>query len=120
MTLFWGASLSTNIPRLGALVLRPGTTEAGRVGGRGNRPGRGDANHASGLDEALPGLWTTEDRRVPPVGSWKIWCFLIRKENCSGNTEGRATIGRCLKVAVGRTACTQTDFSAPPATPVEK
>ena len=26
---------------------------------------RGDANHASGLDEALPGLWTTEDRRVP-------------------------------------------------------
>ena len=24
-----------------------------------------DANHASGLDEALPGLWTTEDRRVP-------------------------------------------------------
>ncbi len=27
-------------PRLGALVLSPGTTEAGRVGGRGNRPGR--------------------------------------------------------------------------------
>jgi hypothetical protein len=24
-----------------------------------------DANHASGLDEAPPGLWTTEDRRVP-------------------------------------------------------
>ncbi len=28
-----------------------------------------DANHASGLDEALPGLWTTEDRRVPSGGS---------------------------------------------------
>jgi hypothetical protein len=60
------------VPRLGArpLVLCSGAAEAGRVGGRGNRPGgRGDANHASGLDEALPGLWTTEDRRVPPVGS---------------------------------------------------
>jgi hypothetical protein len=42
VTLFWGASLSTNIPRLGALVLSPGTTEAGRVGpgGGGNRPDR--------------------------------------------------------------------------------
>ena len=30
------------------------------------------ANHASGLVEALPGLWTTEDRRVPPVGSCSI------------------------------------------------
>ena len=60
-------------PRLGALVLSPGTTEAGRVGGRGNRPGRGDANHASGLDEALPGLWTTEDRRVPSGGSESNW-----------------------------------------------
>ena len=40
------------VSSLGVLTLRPGH-------------GIGDANHASGLDEALPGLWTTEDRRVP-------------------------------------------------------
>ena len=55
--------------RASARLCYLGTAEAGRVGGRGNRPGRGDANHASGLDEALPGLWTTEDRRVPSGGS---------------------------------------------------
>ena len=32
-----------------------------------------DANHASGLDEALPGLWTTEDRRVPSGGPESNW-----------------------------------------------
>jgi hypothetical protein len=40
------------------------------------------------------------------------FCAAPSERGGRGNTEGRATIGRCLKVAVGRTACTQTDFSA--------
>ena len=43
MTLYLGCvPVDQYNPRLGALVLCLGTTEAGRVGGRGNRPGRAD------------------------------------------------------------------------------
>ena len=57
-----------------------------------------DANHASGLDEALPGLWTTEDRRVLTGGS-NSNRHELGKINSSASFEDPRSMGHGLATA---------------------
>jgi hypothetical protein len=62
----------------------PDSAGTGNRGPGGGTPARGicDANHASGLDEALPGLWTTEDRDKSTIGWLRFESVRTRKESC--------------------------------------